>query len=46
MLILRTVSFISKSIPAGNDIDPANLNELVWASAIRDRPNSAASLPW
>jgi UbiD family decarboxylase len=40
----RTGSFIPKVILTGDDIDPANLEELVWAFATRNHPEKGQTL--
>lgn len=40
----RAGSFIPKVILIGDDIDPANLDELVWAFATRNHPKDGAIL--
>jgi 4-hydroxy-3-polyprenylbenzoate decarboxylase len=40
----RTGSFIPKVILTGDDIDPANLDELVWAFATRNHPENGQTL--
>ena len=41
----RTGSFIPKVILTGDDIDPANLDELVWAFATRNHPLGQTLFP-